>query len=122
MDTNKNEKNNRILTTENTIGTRIAGLLEKKKMTQKQLSRKAGITEAAISHYINETRVPRASVLMKIATALDTTTDYLLEGITPDAMEELGYAKKLIARNAKQMTTKDKTDILKILMEVDDET
>jgi transcriptional regulator with XRE-family HTH domain len=68
-------------------------------MTQKQLSEKAGITEAAISHYIKGNRVPRASVLGRLAIALNTTTDYLLEGITPDAKEELGYAKKLIVRN-----------------------
>lgn len=104
-----------------TMGTRIAELLDQKKMTQKQLSVKAGITEAAISLYIRGERTPRASVLNKLAEALDTTTDYLLKGITPDAKEELGYAKKLIARNYTQMSKAEKLEIIKLLMGDDDE-
>lgn len=104
-----------------TMGNRIADLLDQRGMTQKQLSEKAGITEAAISHYIKGNRVPRASVLGRLAIALNTTTDYLLEGITQDAKEELGYAKKLIARNVTQMSKADKREIINILMEADDD-
>ena len=131
MNQNKSEKRDTIkreerrgnaMKTIETMGTRISELLEKKKMTQKQLSDKAGITEAAISLYIRGERTPRANVLNKLAEALDTTTDYLLKGITPDAKEELGYAKKLIARNYTQMTKEEKIEIIKLLMGDDDET
>ena len=103
------------------IGTRIKQLLEKKGITQKELATKAGCTEAAISHYIKGDRVPRARVLTQIAIALDTTSDYLMEGIPTDVTGELDYAKKLIARNVSQMSKSEKRDIINILMGDDDE-
>lgn len=98
------------------IGVRIKSLLDKKGLTQKELANAVGCTEAAISHYIKGDRVPRASVLSKIAIALDTTSDYLMEGIPTDATGELNYAKKLIARNVTQMSTSEKIAIINILM------
>lgn len=103
------------------IGERIKNLVEKKGMTQRELAEKTGCTEAAISHYIKGDRTPRASVLSKIAVALDTTSDYLMEGIPADVKEEIGYARKLIARNVSQMTKEEKMKILDILMGGDDD-
>lgn len=98
------------------LGIRIKEQLKKKNMSQKALAETVGCTEAAISLYIKEERVPRSSVLNKIAMALDTTSDYLLEGVPTDVKDELGYAKKLIARNVTQMSKEEKLEILKILM------
>ncbi len=121
QDKTQKRKKRIIMETNKTMGARISELLNQKGMTQKQLSLKAGITEAAISHYIKGDRIPRASVLIKLAIALNTTSDYLLEGISPDVKEELGYAKKLIARNVTQMSKADKREIINILMEADDD-
>ncbi len=99
-----------------TMGERIKEQLIEKGISQKELAIKAGTTEAAISCYVRGTRVPRASVLAKIAIALNTTTEYLMEGIPADAREELDYAKKLIARNAEQMTRKEKMELIDILL------
>ena len=104
-----------------TLGERFKELLEKKKMTQHELAERVGCTEAAISHYIKGDRIPRSSVLAKIAVTLDTTSDYLSEGVPVDSRDELIYAKKLIARNAAKMTTAEKREILSILMGDDDE-
>lgn len=98
------------------MGTRIKKLLEEKGSTQKELAEKVGCTNAAISLYIKGDRIPRASVLTKIAIALDTTSEYLMEGIPTDVTDELGYAKKLIARNVKQMTKAEKREIINILI------
>lgn len=95
---------------------RLALLLQKKNMTQKDLAVKAEVTEAAISHYVKGNRTPRASVLTRIAEALDTTSDYLLNGTATNADSEIRYAKRLIARNAHQMTREQKMDIIDILM------
>ncbi|MBQ8138999.1 MAG: helix-turn-helix transcriptional regulator [Lachnospiraceae bacterium] len=103
------------------MGDRIRQLLEKQNMTQKELATKAGVTEAAMSHYIKGDRVPRSTVLNKIAISLDTTTEYLLEGIPSDARGELGYARRLIARNVEQMTKKEKLELINILMGEDNE-
>lgn len=103
------------------LGERIKDLLTQRCMTQRQLAEKVGCTEAAVSHYVNGDRVPRSSVMAKIAIALGTTSDYLAEGIPQDAKSELGYAKKLIARNAEHMTTAEKMEIINILMGDDHE-
>ena len=103
------------------MGRRIRDLLAKKGMTQRDLAEKTDCTEAAISHYIKGDRIPRASVLTKIAIALDTTSDDLMEGIPADVKEEIGYARKLIARNVSKMTLEEKKKILDILIGGDDD-
>lgn len=103
------------------MGIRIKELLAKKGITQKELAETVGCTDAAISHYIKGDRIPRSSVLTKIAIALDTTSDYLMEGIPTDVTDELDYAKKLIARNVTQMSKAEKREIINILMGDDDE-
>ena len=100
----------------NTMGDRIREMIETKGLTQKDLATKAGITEAAVSHYIKGDRIPRSTVLSKIAIALDTTPEFLLEGVPNDVKGELGYAKRLIARNVEQMTKDEKMDLINILM------
>ncbi len=96
---------------------RIAALLEEKKMTQKDLALTAQITESAVSHYLNGDRIPRGVNLMKIAKALETTTDYLLEQEGDfDQENDLKIAKTLIARNAPNMTKSEKMELLSIIM------
>ena len=103
------------------MGDRMKELLTKKGLTQKELASKAGCTDAAISHYIKGDRIPRASVVSKIAIALGTTSEYLMEGIPTDVTEEVDYAKRLIARNVTQMSASEKREILSILMGDEDE-
>ena len=97
------------------FGDRLAELLKSRKMTQKKLAEKAGVTEAAMSHYIKGDRVPRASVLARIAENLGTTSEYLMTGNT-DGAEEVGQAVRLIARNAAHMSKEEKMKIIGILM------
>lgn len=104
---------------DNTFNMRLFLLLQQKKMTQKDLAIKACVTEAAISHYLKGDRTPRASVLIRIAEALDTTTDYLMGGDKIDFAGELNQAKRLIARNVHQMSKEEKMDIINILMSAD---
>ena len=60
------------------FGDRLAEKLKSRGMTQKKLAEKAGITEAAMSHYIKGDRIPRAGVPARIAEELGTTSEYLL--------------------------------------------
>ena len=60
------------------FGNRLQKLLNQNNMTQRKLANKIGVTEAAISRYINDLQKPRPDILADIATALNTTTDYLL--------------------------------------------
>ncbi|MDY3773583.1 MAG: helix-turn-helix transcriptional regulator [Eubacterium sp.] len=98
------------------IGNKISELLTERGISQKELSIKANITESAVSHYIKGDRVPRGVNLAKIATALDTTTDYLLGvGETPDKAEDIALAKTLIARNAGDLTESERLELISLL-------
>lgn len=103
------------------LGDRIKDLLERKGMSQRQLAESIGCTEAAVSHYIKGDRIPRSSIMTKIAKTLDTTSDYLVDGIPQNVQSELDYAKRLIARNAEQMTKAEKIEIINLLMGDDHE-
>ena len=91
-------------------------MLKARNMTQKELAKKAEVTEAAMSHYVKGDRTPRSSVLARIAMALDTTSEYLMEGVPQNYVDEIGYAKRLIARNVNQMSNAEKREILSILL------
>lgn len=99
-----------------TFGERLSALLKEKGMQQQILAQKAEVTEAAVSHYIKGDRIPRASVMSRIAEALGTTSDYLMNGTAPDSKNEVAHAKRLIARNVKQMTKEEKMEIMSILL------
>ncbi len=98
------------------ITNRITELLSEQNISQKELANRAGITESAISHYVKGDRVPRGVNLMKIAEALETSTDYLLRGEEGNRKNDLKIAKTLIARNAPQMTKDEKMEFVSILL------
>lgn len=100
----------------NKIGKRILKLLTERGISQKDLSNKANITESAVSHYVNGDRIPRGVNLTKIATALDTTTDYLLGvGETTNKNEDIALAKTLIARNAGDLSETERLELISLL-------
>ena len=88
---------------------RIAGLLKEKDMTQRDLARKIGVTDSAMSHYIKGDRVPRADVL-------ETSPDYIMYGKPSNKEAEIDQAVRLIARNSKQLSHEDKVRIMNILL------
>lgn len=100
----------------NSFGERLSNLLTDKKLSQKELAQMAEVTEAAMSHYVNGDRIPRASVLARIASALDTTSEYLMNGTATNAQEEINYATRLIARNVEHMSKEEKMKIVSILL------
>lgn len=96
--------------------TRLAELLSERAMSQKDLALATGITESAISHYVNGTRVPRGVNLTKIAKALGTSTDYLLcHEQERDTENELFMIKTLVARNSEKMSKEQKMELVSML-------
>ena len=99
------------------IGERIASLIEKNGMTQRQLANKVGITEVSLSRYISGTRIPKATYAVKIANALHTTVDYIT-GQEKDADPETVFNQTM--RNAERYgakwTTTQKVAIMAMLM------
>ncbi len=95
------------------LGLRISESLQKRGMTQKELAGRIGLTEAVISRYISGDREPKPDVLANIATALHTTSDYLL-GIESEAFNH-SKIRRLIARNASSMTEQEKKELINAL-------
>jgi transcriptional regulator with XRE-family HTH domain len=103
------------------INERILLLLEKNKLTQKELSIQVGVTEAAMSRYISGDREPKLNVVSNMATVLQTTTDYLLGRDNTDCLEtEFGKVKMFVARNSSNMTLKQKKALIEALLSDDD--
>ena len=72
-----------------------------------------GITETALSRYIAGSRDPKPEVIANIATALHTTSDFLL-GIENDDFN-LHHVRRMIARNASKMTEQEKKELIDAL-------
>lgn len=100
----------------NTIGERLTALLKEQRRTQKQLADLIGVTEATVSRYITGERTPKSGILANMATALHTTSDYLL-GQEPegDLEHDFPVIQRLIARNASKMNTTQKRELMNAL-------
>ncbi len=82
-------------------------------MTQRDLAERLNTTEATLSRYVSGSREPKADMLANIATALNTTSDYLL-GIEKDDFD-LPKVERLLARNAATMSEKQKRALISAL-------
>ena len=87
--------------------------MRNKNIKQKDLAERVGVTEATISRYIAGEREPKPEVLANIATALHTTSDYLL-GIENDEFS-FPRVRRIIARNASSMTGQEKKALIEAL-------
>lgn len=95
------------------LGQRILQTLRSKEMSQRELAATVGLTEAVISRYISGERDPKPDIIANIATALHTTSDYLL-GIERDEYDHPRICR-LIARNASVMSEKEKKELIDAL-------
>jgi len=97
------------------IGKRIEKVLEKNSISQRELANRIGVDESIVSRIISGDRKPKADILANIATALHTTSDYLL-GIEN---EEFDSSKiiRLIARNSSKMSDTEKKELINALFE-----
>ena len=99
-----------------TFGERIQELLKKRGMTQKELAAIIGVTEASMSRYVKNDRIPKGEVVANIATALQTTSDYLLDKEqASDITNDFPKIQRLIARNATLMTDEQKRELINAL-------
>lgn len=95
------------------LGQRLLSQMKKQGITQKQLADRLNTTEATLSRYVNGDREPKADMLANIATALNTTSDYLL-GIEKDDYD-FPKLERLIARNASNMSNKERQALITAL-------
>ena len=95
----------------NSTNKKIIELLKQNNMTQKELSEATGITESAISRYVKGDRLPRGVNLIKLAQALKTTPESIIDEETND----IETIKAIIARNAGKLTDNEKIEIITLL-------
>ena len=60
------------------IAERITKARKELGLNQKELAKKANLTEANLSRYENGIREPKSAVLARLADALEVSTDYLV--------------------------------------------
>ena len=56
----------------------IPSKMKEKGLSQKELANRTGLTESAISRYVNGSRLPDVSSLIKLSRTLNCSTDYIL--------------------------------------------
>lgn len=72
------------------IGRKIAEHLSRQGLSQRELAQKVGISEVAMSRYINGIRIPKATILDSIAKTLHTSMEELM-GQKKDDPEKCYY-------------------------------
>jgi transcriptional regulator with XRE-family HTH domain len=78
------------------VGQRIKELRNKLELTQTDLAKKVGMTYVQIGRYEKRGAVPSSDVLKRLADALNTTTDYLMNGATNTVASEQLQDKELL--------------------------
>ncbi|WP_423189458.1 helix-turn-helix domain-containing protein [Alkalibacterium sp. f15] len=85
------------------FGARLKQIRQQKKWSQKDLSKRIGVSNVSISGYESGNRYPDTDTLSKLADVLEVSTDYLLGRDVP-----------------KWASTKDVTDLERVLKLNDD--
>jgi len=80
----------------NNISSRIKELRVKNKFTQSDLAKLVGLTYIQIGRYETSKSNPSSDVLLKLANALNTTTDYLMNGSTDEKISTQLTDKQLL--------------------------
>ena len=58
---------------------KVLYLMRQKNINQKQLAKKAGLTESTVSRYLHSKRTPDMKTFMKVCLALDVDVNYFLD-------------------------------------------
>lgn len=97
----------------------LASTLRMRNMSQRDLARRAGITEAAVSRYVKGLRQPRATTARHIATALDVSVASLLAttGDTPESL--LAEAVSTVCAQSAHLSADQRASILRALADTE---
>jgi len=99
------------------LGTRIVSLRKEKGFSQTELAHKVGVSYAQVGRYETKGAQPAADILKKIADALDTTSDFLMNGSKNDkALATLNDNELLQQfKEVDQMNKDDKETVKKLI-------
>jgi transcriptional regulator with XRE-family HTH domain len=101
----------------NKLGDRITELRKAKAWSQTLLAEKVGVSYAQIGRYETKDSQPPAQVLKKIAEAVETTVDFLLNGNTDDkAKASLNDAEVIrYFKEVDNLPIEDKSALLRVI-------
>lgn len=101
----------------NKLGSRITELRKAKNWSQSDLAAKVGVSYAQIGRYETKDAQPPAAVLKKIADALDTTVDFLLNGNTEDKAKASLIDAEVIRyfKEVDNLPADDKSALLRVI-------
>lgn len=99
------------------LGKRILELRKKKNLSQTDLAKAADVSYAQIGRYETKNTQPPAEVLKKIADALDTTIDYLINGDTDEKAKSALKDSELLQqfKAVEQMNDTDRAVIKRLI-------
>ena len=99
------------------LGTRIMQLRKDKDWSQSQLADKVGVSYAQIGRYETKGAQPPAEVLKKIADALDSNVDFLVNGNTEDKANASLLDAEVIRyfKEVDQLPQDDKAALLRVI-------
>lgn len=98
---------------------RIRKKMDDLKVNQAQLAKRAGITPGALSQILARERTPSSAVLVKLATALSVSVDYLVGRSEDTDLNDLlrNEDAKLLFRDLSSLSQSDK-DQVRTMIEV----
>lgn len=99
------------------LGDRIKEIRKQKNWSQNELAQKAGISYAQLSRYEIKGSQPPAEVLNKLANALETTVDFLINGDTNEKAKSTLKDAELLQqfKAVEQMNDDDRLTIKKVI-------
>lgn len=93
---------------------RLDELMRENRYNQKELCELCGINESTFSYYKRGVRLPKSDDLANIATALHTSTDYLLG--KDKEIPQYPEIKALLARSSMEMSKEQIVELSSILL------
>ena len=94
---------------------KVIDLMDKKGITQKQLSQLSGVTESSISRYLHSNKQPRLDIIVNVAKALNVETNYFLdeEEKSQSAYNSISTA---VARYGNELTAEEKNRLISLIL------
>ena len=83
-------------------------------MTQRELAKRSGLTEASVCKYLSGSRLPHSEAVVLLAKALGTTSDYLLE-IKRDDESVFRDLEKRIIESKENLSSEEKMRLIMLL-------
>ena len=96
---------------------RLKELRKKKGISQGELTALIEVHFTQVSRYERGETKPNAEAMTKLAKALDTTVDFLMNGTADDVVKDAGLEKELISRfkEVQDLETEDKRTVLSLM-------